>query len=201
MANLTLIRHGQSTYNLANLFTGQLDAPLTAAGEDEARQAAIKIKDIVYNIAYTSMLIRAQETLRLILEVIHQTQIPVIKSAELNERMYGKLQGHNKAETAEKYGAAQVESWRRSYDVRPPGGESLQDTFNRAVPFFKSGIEPFLQQGSNVLVVAHGNSLRALMMYIEHQSPEEIAHLDIQTCMPKLYNFDADLKLLEARYL
>lgn len=201
MASLTLIRHGQSTYNLANLFTGNMDAPLTSFGEAEALAAGKKIKDLTYQVAYTSLLIRAQETLRIILEVTEQTTIPVIKNAALNERMYGNLQGLNKTETAAKYGDAQVEIWRRSYDVRPPGGESLEDTFNRTVPYYKSEIEPKLKSDVNLLIVAHGNSLRALMMYLENISKEEIATINIPTGLPRLYNFDNELKLVSEIYL
>ena len=201
MASLTLIRHGQSTYNLANFFTGNLDPPLTSFGEAEALDAGLKIKDFIYHVAYTSMLIRAQETLGIILEVIEQTTIPVIKNAALNERMYGNLQGLNKTETAAKYGDAQVEIWRRSYDVRPPGGESLEDTFNRTVPYYKSEIEPKLKSDVNLLIVAHGNSLRALMMYLENISKEEISNVNIPTGVPRLYNFDNELKLICVIYL
>lgn len=201
MPYLTLIRHGQSTYNLANLFTGNVDAPLTSLGEAEALAAGKKIKDFIYNVAYTSMLIRAQETLRIILEEIQQTTIPVIKNAALNERMYGNLQGLNKAETARKYGDAQVEIWRRSFDVRPPGGESLEDTFNRTVPYYKLEIEPKLKSGENILIVAHGNSLRALMMYLENISKEAIVKVNIPTGLPRFYNFDNEMKLISVIYL
>ena len=201
MASLTIIRHGQSTYNLANLFTGDTDVPLTSAGEEEALAAGKKIKDIIYNAAYTSMLIRAKETLRIILAEIQQTTIPVINNAALNERMYGNLQGLNKAETAAKYGDAQVDIWRRSYDVRPPDGESLEDTYNRTVPYYKLEIAPKLASGQNILIVAHGNSLRALMMYLENISKEEIATVNIPTGVPRLYNFDSEFNLISAIYL
>ena len=201
MPYLTLIRHGQSTYNLANLFTGNVDAPLTSLGEAEALAAGKKIKDFIYNVAYTSKLIRAQETLRIILEEIQQTTIPVIKNAALNERMYGNLQGLNKAETARKYGDAQVEIWRISFDVRPPGGESLEDTFNRTVPYYKLEIEPKLKSGENILIVAHGNSLRALMMYLENISKEAIVKVNIPTGLPRFYNFDNEMKLISVIYL
>jgi 2,3-bisphosphoglycerate-dependent phosphoglycerate mutase len=201
MSSLTLIRHGQSTYNVANRFTGNVDVPLTPSGEEEARQAGNKLTGIVFSMAYTSKLVRAQETLRIILEVIQQTAIPVIKNAALDERMYGNLQGLNKADIAIKYGEAQLDIWRRSYDVRPPGGESLEDTFNRIVPFYKSTIEPNLQDAKNILVVAHGNSLRALMMYLENISPVAIAKVNIPTGAPRLYNFDANLKIISVSYL
>jgi 2,3-bisphosphoglycerate-dependent phosphoglycerate mutase len=201
MSLLTLIRHGQSVYNLENRFTGNLDVALTPLGEAEAKIAANKLNVFRYAVAYTSMLIRAQETLRIILEEIKQTNIPIIRNAALNERMYGNLQGLNKAETAAKYGDAQVEIWRRSYAVRPPEGESLEDTFRRAVPYYQLEIEPKLKAGNNVLIVAHGNSLRALMMYLEHISASEIAHVDIPTGLPRLYSFDANLKIISVNYL
>jgi 2,3-bisphosphoglycerate-dependent phosphoglycerate mutase len=201
MAYLTLIRHGQSSYNLANLFTGNVDVPLTPLGEAEALAAGKKIKGFVYDVAYTSMLVRAQETLRIILEEIHQTTIPVVKNAALDERMYGDLQGLNKAETAAKYGDAQVEIWRRSYDVRPPGGESLEDTYNRTVPYYKSEIEPKVKSGENVLIVAHGNSLRALLMFLENTSKEDIVKVNIPTGIPRQYHFDSEMKLVSVSYL
>ena len=201
MASLTLIRHGQSTYNAANLFTGNADVPLTALGEEEALQAGKKLKGLTFNLAYTSMLVRAQETLRIILKEIKQTTIPIIQNKALDERMYGNLQGLNKADTAAKYGDAQVEIWRRSFDVRPPGGESLEDTFNRTVPYYTSTIQPNLVEGKNVLIVAHGNSLRALMMHLENISKEEIAAVNIPTGMPRLYTLDNELKLISVTYL
>ncbi len=201
MAQLTLIRHGQSTYNLENRFTGNVDVPLTPLGENEAHAAGKKLINFQFDIAYTSMLVRAWETLRIILEEIRHTDIPIIKNAALNERMYGSLQGLNKAETAKKYGDAQVEIWRRSYEVRPPDGESLEDTYNRTVPYYQLEIEPHLQAGQNVLVVAHGNSLRALKMYLENLSPQEIVKVDIPTGTPRLYIFDENLKILSVNYL
>ncbi|MBC7510335.1 MAG: 2,3-bisphosphoglycerate-dependent phosphoglycerate mutase, partial [Ferruginibacter sp.] len=191
----------RSTYNVANLFTGNIDVPLTALGEAEALAAGKKIKEFTYNVAYTSMLIRAQETLRIILKEIQQTTIPVIKNAALDERMYGNLQGLNKRETAAKYGDAQVEIWRRSYAIRPPGGESLEDTFNRTVPFYKLEIEPKLRSGENILIRAHGNSLRALMMYLENISREAIVTINIPTGLPRLYSFDDNQKLIGVKYL
>ena len=201
MPLLILIRHGQSTYNLENRFTGSVDVPLTSLGKEEAREAGKKLKDYKFNRAFTSMLIRAQESLEIILEEIKQPDIPVVKNAALNERMYGSLQGLNKAETAEKYGAEQVEIWRRSYSIRPPNGESLEDTFNRVVPFYKSEIEPKLKDSENILIVAHGNSLRALVMYLENIETEAIEKLNIPTGLPKLYTLDNRLKILSAVYL
>jgi 2,3-bisphosphoglycerate-dependent phosphoglycerate mutase len=198
---LTLIRHGQSTYNLENRFTGDVDVPLTQLGREEALQAGKKIKDYHYDFAYTSVLERAEETLQIILQEIGQTIIPIKKNKALNERRYGNLQGLNKAETAVKFGDAQVLIWRRSYDVRPPGGESLEDTFNRTVPYYKWEIEPNLLEGKNILVVAHGNSLRALVMYLEKIGKEDILKLNIPTGVPRNYNFDSTLKILNVAYL
>lgn len=201
MAELTLVRHGQSTYNLENRFTGNLDVPLTALGKEEARSAGNKLINFRFDMAYTSTLVRAWETLRIILEEIKQTNIPIIKNAALNERMYGSLQGLNKVETAKKYGDAQVELWRRSYEVRPPDGESLHDTYNRTVPYYQQEIEPKLKTGKNILIVAHGNSLRALKMYLEEITPEEIIKVNIPTGMPRMYVFDENLNILSVNYL
>ena len=201
MTLLTLIRHGQSTYNLQNRFTGNLDVPLTTLGKTEAHLAGQKLKDFHFDFAYTSMLIRAWETLSIVLKEIKQIQIPIIKNAALNERMYGSLQGLNKAETALKYGDEQVEIWRRSYKIRPPDGESLEDTFNRTVPYYQSEIEPKLKGGQSVLIVAHGNSLRALKMYLENISPEDIVKVNIPTGTPRNYDFDKNMKILDVNYL
>lgn len=201
MALLALIRHGQSTYNLENRFTGNLDVSLTSLGEEEARLAGIKLKGLKFSCAYTSMLKRAQESLRIILEEIQQTDIPVIKNKNLNERIYGSLQGLSKLETEKKYGASQLEIWRRSYAIRPPDGESLEDTYNRVVPYYKQEIEPKLKSGENILIVAHGNSLRALMMYLENIDPIAIAKVNIPRCTPRLYNFDNNLNIMNMKYL
>jgi 2,3-bisphosphoglycerate-dependent phosphoglycerate mutase len=201
MSILILVRHGQSVYNFENRFTGTVDIGLTPLGEDEAKQTGEKLKEYSFDRAYTSMLIRAQESLRIILEVLMQTNIDVIKNAALNERMYGSLQGLNKEEIAKKYGEEQVEIWRRSYAVSPPDGESLADTFARAVPYYKTEIEPKLGAGENVLIVAHGNSLRALMMYLENISPEDIAKVNMPTGVPRMYTLNTELKVLAAVYL
>ena len=201
MAQLILVRHGQSTYNLENRFTGNLDVPLTHLGEEEALMAGKKLINFRFDMAYTSMLVRAWETLRIILEEIKQPDIPIIKNKALNERMYGSLQGLNKTETALKYGETQVELWRRSYEVRPPDGESLHDTYNRTVPYYQQEIEPKLKTGKNIIIVAHGNSLRALKMYLENISPEEIVKVNIPTGMPRMYVFDENLTILSVNYL
>jgi 2,3-bisphosphoglycerate-dependent phosphoglycerate mutase len=201
MAILTLVRHGQSVFNLENRFTGNLDVPLTTNGEAEAMKAASLLKSFHYSIAYSSMLKRAQDTLQIILAAIDQSQIPTKMNPAFDERMYGTLQGLNKAETIEKYGAAQVELWRRSYSTRPPGGESLEDTFNRTVPYYKIEIEPRLKAQENILIVAHGNSLRALMMYLEGLDAQAIEKINIPTAVPRNYSMDNNLKVLTASYL
>lgn len=201
MSILILVRHGQSIYNLENRFTGSLDIALTKLGEKEAQDAGKKLQYFKFDIAYTSTLIRAQETLRIILLAIHQTKIKVINNKSLNERDYGSLQGLNKEETTVKYGKYQVEMWRRSYAIRPPQGESLEDTFNRTIPFYQKEIEPQLKLQKDVLIVAHGNSLRALVMYLEHCTPADIEHFNIPTGIPRQYIFDRNLKSLDVKYL
>ncbi len=201
MPLLTLVRHGQSAYNLENRFTGNLDVELTTQGEEEAKQAGAKLRGITYAVAYTSVLKRAKETLKIILTEINERGIPVIENAALNERMYGSLQGLNKAETIAKYGGEQVELWRRSFEVRPPEGESLKDTYNRTIPYYKAEIEPKLKANQNILIVAHGNSLRALVMYLESIDKVEIAKLTIPTGSPRNYEMDSELKVLHIGYL
>jgi 2,3-bisphosphoglycerate-dependent phosphoglycerate mutase len=201
MPKLLLVRHGQSHYNLENRFTGGRDIALTALGEEEARLAGVKLMGIRIDVAYTSVLVRAVESLRIILAVMGEPQVKVVKDAALNERGYGTLEGLNKAETAQKYGRAQVETWRRSYEVCPPGGESLEKTYDRVIPYYKAEIEPRLKRGENVLVVAHGNSLRALMMYLEGISDQEIASINILTGMPRRYDMDSRLQILKVSYL
>lgn len=190
MAKLFLVRHGQSLWNLENRFTGWHDIDITEAGIEEAKKAGDVLINERIDIAFTSVLIRAKHTLNLILNEIGKPDIPVIMDKALNERSYGNLEGLNKAETALKYGDEQVHTWRRSYDVVPPGGESLKDTYNRVIPYFEKEIVPFLKKGENVLIVAHGNSLRSLIMYLEHLSPEEIMEREIATGIPITYIFD-----------
>lgn len=200
MALLIFVRHGQSLYNLENRFTGILDIPLTDLGKEQAKLAGQKLMGYVFDIAYTSMLIRAQESLQIILREMHVT-IPIVKNKAFNERMYGTLQGLNKDETAQKYGLAQVDIWRRSYDICPPGGESLFDTYNRVVPYYKTEIEPKLKMGQNVLIVAHGNSLRSLMMYLENINPLDIVKVNIPTGQPRVYEFNSKLEFSGVKYL
>ena len=201
MPQLVLIRHGESQWNLENRFTGWVDVPLTAKGEEEARAAGEKLRSFHFDCAFTSVLMRAQHTLRIVLETIGQTGIPIKEDVALNERMYGELQGLNKAETAKKFGDEQVKIWRRSFDVPPPGGESLKDTAARVLPYYESQIYPEPLAQKNVLVVAHGNSLRSLVMHLEHLSREEVLELNIPTGAPLLYDLDDHSAVTAHRYL
>jgi len=199
MAQLVLFRHGQSTWNLENKFTGWVDVDLTPKGVEEAKNAGTK--GFRFDYAYASALKRAQNTLAYALETAgHPPLIPIFNKA-LNERMYGDLQGLNKTETEEKFGAEQVKIWRRSFDVPPPNGESLKDTAARVIPYFESEIIPKLKAGKNVVIAAHGNSLRALIMYLEKMTPEQILEFEIGTGQPRLYELDNDLKLISAKNL
>ena len=201
MARLVLLRHGESQWNLENRFTGWVDVPLSPRGIQEAVNAGEKLRGYQFDRAFTSVLTRANETLRLALEVIGQTTIPIEKDKALNERMYGELQGLNKAETALKYGEAQVKIWRRSYDVPPPGGESLKDTAERVLPYYESKIKPCLMKDETILIAAHGNSLRALVMELEQLSREQVLELNIPTGAPLLYELDTQGKVLSHKYL
>lgn len=201
MSVLVIVRHGQSAWNLENRFTGWIDVDITEKGEEEAHNAGQKLKGEHFDLAYTSALKRAQHTLQIILEDIGQSNIPVVKDEALNERHYGDLQGANKAETAAKYGDEQVHIWRRSYDVAPPNGESLKDTAARVIPYFEKEIVPQLKAGKNIIIAAHGNSLRALIMYLEKLSPEEILKVEIPTGAPKKYELDTDLHVKSAAFV
>ena len=198
---LILVRHGQSQWNLENRFTGWTEIPLTAVGEEEARHAGELLKGYHFDEAFTSALSRAQETLRIILSVTGQTDVPIERDQALNERHYGDLQGLNKEETAEKFGKDLVHQWRRSYAVAPPGGESLKDTRDRVLPYYEAHILPLLKAGKKVLVVAHGNSLRALVMVLDNISEQDIPDLNIPTGAPLRYLFDAQGNPVEHGYL
>ncbi|MEQ8482034.1 MAG: 2,3-bisphosphoglycerate-dependent phosphoglycerate mutase [Hoeflea sp.] len=191
---LVLVRHGQSEWNLKNLFTGWRDPDLTEKGVEEAKTGAQAIKDtgLVFDIAYTSDLKRAQRTLDLIMEGIGQTGLTVIRDEALNERDYGDLAGLNKDDAREKWGEEQVHIWRRSYDVPPPGGESLKDTGARVWPYYMTEILPRVLRGETVLVAAHGNSLRSLVMILDRMSCEEIVKLNLATGVPMVYKLNAD---------
>jgi 2,3-bisphosphoglycerate-dependent phosphoglycerate mutase len=219
MAQLILIRHGQSLWNAANKFTGWVDVPLSEQGRAEATIASCKLRDYRVDVCFTSMLFRAIETAVICLTEVDdicggkipiikheagdpdwhdwdkyegnpEDELPIFLSPALDERYYGELQGLNKSETAEKFGKEQVHTWRRSYDVRPPGGESLEDTRNRTLPFFRHRILTHLKQGKNVLIAAHGNSLRSIIMELENISPEDIPNLELGTGVPLVYDLD-----------
>lgn len=192
MPHLVLIRHGQSLWNLENRFTGWVDVPLTAQGEEEARAAGRKIAHISLDVAYTSALTRAQRTLQLILEESGKVGLPVIRDVALNERHYGDLQGLNKADTAARYGDEQVHIWRRSYDIPPPNGEALKNTAERTLPFFDRCILGDIRQGKDVLVVAHGNSNRSIVMKLDNLSGEEVMGVELGTGIPLVYELTPD---------
>ena len=222
---LVLIRHGESAWNLENRFTGWKDVDLSPKGIEEAKAAGkiLKEMNLVFDVAYTSYLKRAIKTLNIVLEEMDELYIPVYKSWRLNERHYGALQGLNKAETAKKYGDEQVHIWRRSFDIAPPSidkdseyypksdrryadlpdseiplGESLKDTIARVLPYWHSDISKSLQEGKNVIVAAHGNSLRALIKYLLNISNEDILNLNLVTGKPMVFEIDKDLKVLKA---
>lgn len=201
MALLVLLRHGESQWNLDNRFTGWVDVPLTETGRREAQRAGELLRGMHFDRAFTSVLQRAIETLDIVLRIIGQADLPIERDVALNERHYGDLQGLNKAETAERYGAEQVHIWRRSYDVAPPGGESLKDTAARTLPYFQSTIVPRLQTGENVLVAAHGNSLRSIVMHLDRLTKEQVLELNIATGVPIVYDAGPDMAIRSKRIL
>ncbi|MBL1151037.1 MAG: 2,3-diphosphoglycerate-dependent phosphoglycerate mutase [Armatimonadetes bacterium] len=196
MPMLVLVRHGQSIWNAEDRFTGWVDVPLSEVGREEARRAGELLSGFDFQVAYTSALRRAQDTLTIMLDTMG-VDVPVIRDAALNERMYGDLQGLNKQDTREKYGAEIVHLWRRSYDISPPGGESLKDTAARTLPFFERAILGDVRQGKNVLVSAHGNSNRAIVMKLDGLSTDEVLNLNLDTGVPYVYRLDADGRVLE----
>ncbi|MBN9075887.1 MAG: 2,3-bisphosphoglycerate-dependent phosphoglycerate mutase [Rhizobiales bacterium 65-79] len=191
---LVLVRHGQSEWNLKNLFTGWRDVGLTDKGREEARAAGEKLKarGLKFDIAYTSALTRAQKTCEIILDVLGQKGLRTVRDQALNERDYGDLSGLNKDDARAKWGEEQVHVWRRSYDVQPPGGESLRDTGARVWPYYLHEMQPHVLGGKTMLVVAHGNSLRALIMALDGLSPDEIVKLELATGLPIVYRLNAD---------
>lgn len=195
MATLVLVRHGQSQWNLENKFTGWVDVELTPLGNDEAKNAGVKLKNYKFDQAFTSDLKRAQNTLQHILNETKHTHIPIIKDKALNERHYGDLQGLDKAETAKKYGDAQVKIWRRSYDIPPPNGESLKDTAARTLPYFNNTIMPLLKSGKNIIIAAHGNSLRSIVMELDKLTKEQVLELNLGTALPIVYEIDSSGKV------
>lgn len=217
MVKLILMRHGESQWNFYNLFSGWVDIPLSTVGVEESLKGGRRLQHEPVDIIFTSALIRAQMTAMLVMTLHHSGKVPVISHAgegqmeewsqiysphtksqtipvirawELNERMYGRLQGVNKKDLAEQYGTEQVQIWRRSFNVSPPEGESLEMTAARAIPYFKQSIVPYLESGQNVFVVAHGNSLRAIIMFLEHLSPQEIVRLELATGDPLIYHYE-----------
>jgi 2,3-bisphosphoglycerate-dependent phosphoglycerate mutase len=199
-ARLVLVRHGQSLWNLENRFTGWTDVPLTDAGREEARRSAGLLRGLRFDVAYSSTLCRAYESLAIVLAELGQTP-PVIRDPSLNERHYGELQGLDKAEVARRLGADQVQRWRRSYDVAPPGGESLEATARRALPFFERAIGGDLCQSKTVLVVAHGNSLRAIIMKLDALSPDEVVDLELETGVPIAYELTTNGSVVDKKVL
>ena len=203
MSQLILVRHGQSEWNQQNLFTGWRDPDLTDQGVTEARNAgrALKAEGITFNIAFTSELIRAQKTCALLLEEQGQTDLQIIRDRALNERDYGDLSGLNKEDAREKWGEEQVHIWRRSYDIPPPGGESLKNTAERVLPYFNSAIMSRIHAGETVLVAAHGNSLRALVMMLDALGEAEITQVNIATGEPYIYDMSAQGNVIDKRIL
>ncbi len=225
MAQLILVRHGQSVWNLENRFTGWVDVPLSKKGIEEAISAGDKLRDVEFDVIYVSHLLRSVQTLHYILvksnskktPVIHHEEkrihdwehyagdeskeLPIYQSIDLAERYYGELQGLNKAEMMKRYGEAQVHLWRRSYDVNPPGGESLKDTTMRTIPYFKNNILKDIQKEKTILVVAHGNSLRSITMYVENISEQDIPNLEIPTGVPIVYKLDKNMKITEKKLI
>ncbi len=201
--NLILVRHGQSEWNEKNLFTGWENPGLTKKGTDEAKHAGLLINDldIEFDHLFTSVLDRAKLTGAIILENINQKDLDSIENKALNERFYGDLQGLNKDECRQKWGAEQVQIWRRSYDTPPPGGESLKNTAERVLPYFENIIYPELRNQKNILISAHGNSLRALIMYLEKISEDKIVKLEIATGQPIVYKLDEDLQVISKEIL
>ena len=201
--NLILVRHGQSEWNQKNVFTGWENPGLTQKGREEAKLAGILIKNlkIKFNYLFTSALVRAQVTGTIILDNVNQENVKIIKDKALNERFYGDLQGLNKDECRKKFGEDQVQIWRRSYDIGPPGGESLKETGERVMPFFLNEIFPLILKGENIIVSAHGNSLRSLIKYLDKISSEEIVKLEIPTGSPIHYLFDDSGEILHKKNL
>ena len=200
---LVLVRHGQSEWNLKNLFTGWRDVDLTEKGIEEARAAGrrLKAQGLRFDVAFTSVLVRAQHSLDLMLEEMGQKNIAVFKDQALNERDYGDLSGLNKDDARKKWGEEQVRIWRRSYDVAPPGGESLKDTAARVLPYYIQDILPRVLRGDNAIVAAHGNSLRALVMVLERLSPQQIVKREIATGVPLIYRLNANSTVAEKKDL
>ena len=195
-SKLYLIRHGQSIYNLENRFTGWKDVDLTELGTSQAKEAAKLLQDESFDLAFTSNLYRAQKTLDIILGELNMS-LDVIKNEALNERDYGDLVGQNKSEAAEKFGEKQVQIWRRSFDTPPPGGESLKMTLERTLPYFNSDIKPHLSDGKNIILSAHGNSIRSIVMDLFNYSSDQILETEVGWCEPLVYTFNDNLEVID----
>lgn len=200
MAKLVCIRHGQSLWNKENKFTGWVDIDLSEQGKEEAKKAAELLKEYKFDVVFTSVLKRAINTANIILEY-NSSKPTIVRDKALNERHYGDLQGLNKAEIGEKVGAEQLHIWRRSYDVAPPEGESLKDTQDRVIPYFETEILPMIKSGKEVLISAHGNSLRALAMHLENISKDDISNINIPTGQPYVYEFDDSYNVISKKYV
>src|SRR4030095_1165728 len=201
MPQLVLVRHGESEWNKENRFTGCIDIALSPKGEEEARNVGEKLKGMQFDKAFTSVLQRATKTFEIAAQTAGFNNLIAEKDEALNERMYGELQGLNKDECREKFGAEQVHVWRRSFDVPPPRGESLKDTADRVLPYYFKRIEPMLKEGKNILIVAHGNSLRALIMFLEKLTGDQIVKVEIPTGVPILYELDKNLNVVNKKEL
>jgi 2,3-bisphosphoglycerate-dependent phosphoglycerate mutase len=201
MSTLVLVRHGQSIWNKENKFTGWVDVDLAEKGISEAENAGELLKQYHFDEAFSSVLMRANRTLDIILKKIGQQDIPLTRDKALNERMYGDLQGLNKDDVRAKYGDDQVHIWRRSYDIPPPNGESLKDTAERVIPYFEANIAPKLKAGKNIIIAAHGNSLRALIMHLEGMSGEQILGVEIPTGKPRVYHLNDNLTIKDVAFL
>ena len=195
LSKLVLIRHGQSIYNKQNLFTGWKDVALTRGGIKEANDSSCLLNEIQFTHAFTSKLIRAKQTLNIILKNINQNQLSIIENVALNERDYGDLVGQNKQDAIKKYGINKVQNWRRSYDIPPPNGESLEMTAKRTIPYFKNCIQPLLSNNNNIIISAHGNSIRSIVMHLNKLNKEQILKTEIGWCEPWIYTFNDDIML------
>ncbi len=201
MFKFVIIRHGLTEWS--NRFTGWTDIDLAPSGVKETKKYGLKLKELGYSfdLGFTSILKRGIRTLEIVLKVLGQENIPIIRDWHLNERNYGDLQGQNKTEAIVKYGEQQVKTWRRSYDVAPPNGESLKDTYNRSVPYFKNIIEPEIKMGKKIILSGHHNSLRAIIKYLDNISNEDIVSLNVPYCIPLVYELDENLKTTKHYYL
>lgn len=201
MPLLIMLRHGESKWNKENKFTGWVDVDLSEKGEEEAKIAGLLLKNYEFDYVFTSDLKRAQRTTQIALEQCGKTDLPIAKNQALNERHYGDLQGLNKDDIGRQYGLEQLKIWRRSFDVPPPNGESLKTTQDRVMPYYHEHIEPLLKEGKNILISAHGNSLRAIVMFIEKMTKEEILETNIPTGSPFVYELDSDLNVIKKYYI